>query len=826
MIRRLTVNTLKSLALAIGATALLVAGVQLCGPPAEASPTAQASQTRNVDWYYWLDTNRRVIERGRLDGSGVVETIVTSAEMSSPTDFEVDGGYVYWTDDGHNEIRRKSADGTGSVETLASASISAPNRIAVGSGYVYWSDTSLRTINRVSAGGGTPATIADSNDGVSNPAAIARDGSYLYWADDGNDSIRRVATFGSNAATALVSADISTPTDIAVDGSYAYWSDGGNQTIKRAQTFGSHTVTELVSNGADTPLNHPSAIALDGGHLYWVDQNTNSAGRVADDGRAGSYETISDAGVNTPLDLVISPGGKAAYWTDDNYAAVQRRNVDGSAGVISLGASNLNLASVLRVSRGTELIDGACITDVGALTADFGSHEWDGDIDAACERAFYTFFLNGDADLRIAASSGSIDPVPVLREGGLGGEMVALTTASGGNATPMVYAARAGQHTVEVNRRTTSSQTSGSFAATIQTQPMLEGCDVNLGTLSTEPVSVFGGYDVNCGDHRDYFFYLEYQASVSISASASGFTPRIEVRPGSASDSSTPAAEQTGNPADIYQALASGSFRVHVENIAQNGTYNLTFQAFGLPPPTRTPIPTPTPRFQPNQDVRLEPDPRGIRYEAGEVYRFRVEGGAGSFPAIVRSSNGDAFRITTEPDSSLDCNAGSELDNVRALQVVYVHACATAAGSTIEVLRRSDYALLAQYGIQSRGEDLPAPDAVAAPGDYVAPPEDRIGLSILINTLCDGANVECQVDLIRNGIGAAGSVALFVVPTRVARGRVGAFAYGIGVAAFIIGMLLANRLIGMPMWWSGVALICVGALFFAGLILKFRRVAS
>ena len=196
---------------------------------------------------------------------------------------------------------------------------------------------------------------------------------------------------------------------------------------------------------------------------------------------------------------------------------------------------------------------------------------------------------------------------------------------------------------------------------------MLSGCDVNLGTLSSDQIQVFGAYDSDCGDTRKYFFYLEFRASVAASASGVGFTPNIELRPGSASDSATPTAQSRGNPADFYQSVTSGSYRINLENITAGDTYNLSLQAFGLPPPTRTPIPTPTPRFQPNVDVRLDPDPRGVAYEDNEVYRFRVEGGAGSFPALIRSSNATAVRVTGSSGSTLDCTAAAQVDDLDQL---------------------------------------------------------------------------------------------------------------------------------------------------------------
>lgn len=212
-----------------------------------------------------------------------------------------------------------------------------------------------------------------------------------------------------------------------------------------------------------------------------------------------------------------------------------------------------------------------------------------------------------------------------------------------------------------------------------------------------------------------------------------------------------------------------------------------------------------------------------MRYENGQAYRFRVEGGTGSFPALARVS-GPGFRITSGNAPNHDCAAGPEITSVGALDAMHVHVCAAAAGAAIEVLRESDYAILATYNVRSAGGETPTPDAVEAPDGYVAPPNDRIKLGVLIAAVCDGANVECNVPWVRNGVGIGGSLFLFVVPTRVARGRPSGFSVGIGVAAFIIGLLLANALAGLPLEWAGMALISVFALFGVGVMLKFRRV--
>ena len=836
--RRLLLCALRPLTLLLAIVSLAVLAQQCEEPRAEAAPPLQSSQTRTVDWYYWLDTGYPQIQRARLDGSGVAETVVSSSELSTTNDFALDpgGNYVYWADDGHNQIRRKSADGTGSVETLVSAGISSPYRIAVDNSYVYWADNGAQSIKRAQTfGAHTVATIADSSDGVSNVAAIALDGSYLYWADNGNDSVREVATFSPYTVTTLVNTGLSNPQDLAVgrNGSYVYVLDrnGAASAVKRVATFGSHTVTTLASNTGDTPMDDPVALTLDPDHdfVYWLDEDDQAVRRVAVDGATGTFETLTTSAGGAVTDLVVSPDRGAVYWLDNSSNQVKRIAADGSGMVGDVITSGLSVPSRIEVAEDTETIAGSCITDAGALDADYATHDWEADIDATCPAAFYTFRLADAADLRITATSSSINPLPLLRKGGIGGNIVALTDAANGASTPYVYQAEAGQHTIELVREFNSANPAGGFAAKLQTQPMLSGCDVNLGTLSSDQLQVFGAHDPDCGDTRRYFFYLEFQASVSASISAEGFSPYIALRPGAASDSATPTADASGNPADFYQSATSGSYRINVENITEGDTYNLSLQAFGLPPPTRTPIPSPTPRLQTNVDVRIEPDPRGYAYELNHApYAFALEGNPDSFPALVRSTDADV-RITATSVAPLYCGSATaaELDDLEQGESFHVQICGSAGRTaTLQVVRQSDRALLATYSIRIAGTVAPTPAAVPGPG--VTPPVDvdRLRLGELIEVVCDAANIGCNVGLLRNGLGALASGGLFLVPTAVSRGRTSAYSAGIGLALCIIGLFLGHLMIGMPLWFAAVPVVCVIFLALAQGYLKFRRVGS
>ena len=836
MSRRLALNVARGLALA-GILVVSLALLWQCWDliVVEAAPAAQAAQTRTVDWYYWLNTGTRTIQRARLDGSGVVETVVDRADISTATDFVVDGGYVYWTDSGHRQIRRKSADGTGTADQLVTTGITSPNRITVDSGYVYWSDTRTYTIKRVLTSGGAVTTIADTSDGVSAPVALASDGVYVYWADNGTDSIRRALAFSPYTVNELADADdVTTPVDLELGtgGAFVYWSDSGDAVIRRVSTAGTFTVTTLATNTNDTPVSSVGAIDLDSAndYVYWADPRARAVRRVASDGRAGTFETVATnatrSGGASLADLVLSPDNGAVYWLDNSLPRIKRTAADGSGEITTLAVTSFSTPTRLRVARDSETVAGSCITNGGSHSADYASFEWDASIGPGCPSAFFTIRLSEDADLRIEANSSAIDPVPVLRKGGVGGAILAVATASSGASAPYVHSVEDGEYTLELVRGTNSREQSGDFSTKMDVQPALIGCDANVGNLSSDQLQVFGAYDSECGDTRDYFFYLEFQANISASLSGVGFSPRIELRPGGASDSSTAAAQDTGNPADFYQQVTSGSYRVSVKNQAAASTYILTLQAFGLPPPTRTPIPTPTPRFQPNVDVRLEPDPRGVNYQPNKVYAFRVEGGSSSFPALVRSSDPANVRITAGPNRALDCQAGSDATIRAPLGTVFVHICAAGLNATIEVIKQSDYSLLGRYGIFVSGGPVQQPGAVGGPPGYVPPGRDYLGISMLADSLCSALNISCNTDLIKNGFGLMGSLVMFAAPTGIARGRPSGFSIGIGVALFIVGLLLANQLVGMPLWWGGIGIIALFGIAAIGIFVKLRRLRA
>ena len=828
-------TALAILAFAAGAAALSLAvacaAIWWASPKhTEASLPAQSAQSRTVEWFYWLDTSQRVIQRSRLDGSGVAQTVVTSTGLTTTArDLAVDANneYVYWADDGHNEIRRSRADGSGAVETLVSSDIAQPYGIALDNQYVYWADRSLNTIKRVRQDGtGTVVTLADSTDGVSSPWAlvISSNSTYLYWHNRGDRTIRQVANFGSNTVTTLATAVTVTGWNglaVSDDDSYVYW--GESRAVKSVLTYGAHTVATLATNTTETPVTTPLAVAAsrDGTYVYWADSGNSTIRRVRADG-TGGFETVASSGISSPTDIVVSADDANVYWTN-------RRSVNRAAAAAGVNsdtvATGLSAPIRLVAQSSAETVAGSCITEGGTLAADYASYDWTASIDGDCPSAIYVFTLTDDTDLRFTAQSNVIDPVPLLRSGGIGGALETFAAATRGVSTPFIYHAEAGRYVMEVVRGANSSQTTGEFRGTLQAQPKLDACVVNLGMLTLDGIALFGGHDEDCGDQRDYFFHLEYRADVSASITAEGFTPMISLRQASASDTATAIGQVSRNPGDLYEAVTTGAYRLTVENIVADSTYNVSLQAFGLPQPTRTPIPTPTPRFQPNHDVRLEPEPRGIRYEPNTVYRFRLEGSGGYFPVTVRATNATAVKVSAGDSDALDCGGEAEIQGANSLDVIHVHICAAGFNATLQVVNEADRSLLAQYTIFVAGAELVAP-AGTVPGPGTPQGKDHIGVGIFVSSLCEAMNLDCDVGLARNGVGVLGSLGMFAGATQVARGRANPLLIGIGVALFLIGLVLANELMGVPLYWAGIGFISVFLVALVGFVVKFRKLRT
>ena len=418
----------------------------------------------------------------------------------------------------------------------------------------------------------------------------------------------------------------------------------------------------------------------------------------------------------------------------------------------------------------SETVAAACITDLGNLPADYGSRDRLVTLNPACPSAFVQFTLPGDADVRLSATGGAgIYPSVAVRDGGLGAD-VGLRSGSANSASlPVVYYAGDASYTVEVFSTRALLPGENRVLLTLEFEPALRMCDTSLGSLSSEELVLFGKYNPDCGDTRKYYFYVEYPASVAASIVGSGFTPRRRTaappEPATPSRPSPPIREIRRTS---IRRCRRARFASTWKPWTMTAPTEMSLQPFGLPPPTRTPIPTPTPRLAPNQDVRIEPNPAGGAYDAERLrsHTFTVIGNPGAFPltdsvrrrlcASSRPTHYDThLRWAAVPPRPTLYAEKKPVANSQPLR----RLTCTCAAATTRVGARSRWCGIPTTACWRRTASIsthqprpPRRRRCRRRRTTRGGPTDQVGLGDLINYACDAAGMNCQVYLIVDGL--------------------------------------------------------------------------
>jgi sugar lactone lactonase YvrE len=260
-----------------------------------------------------------------------------------------------------------SADGTG-----LGARFSSPHGLATdGAGNLFVADTGNSTIRqiavatrRVTTLAGSPG-VSDSTDGTgaaalfSSPEGVASDGAgNLFVADTDNGTIRRIV-IATGAATTLagspgdfdaadgvgLEARFDHPQGVASDGAgNLFVADSFNSTIRKIAAA-TGAVTTLAGSaklpgrtdgtGSAARFSFPARLAADGAGSLFVADSYNAAIRKIDvttggvttlvgaPGRAAVVLGPLPAGLNTPSDVAVGPGG-ALLVTDEDAILVVR----------------------------------------------------------------------------------------------------------------------------------------------------------------------------------------------------------------------------------------------------------------------------------------------------------------------------------------------------------------------------------------------------------------------------------------------------------------------------------------------------------------------
>ncbi len=287
-----------------------------------------------------------MVNRGNLDGSGTVETVVTGLESSWRSSLGIDttGQRLYWTRS-TRDTTTFSISGTlqwaniadGIPQEILFGASSPPVGIVANAaqGKLYWTNPGQRSIQRANLDG--TQLESDYITGLSSPEAVTMDmvNQKLYWTTE--SAIQTATPIVQNVLTGLDSLR-----GIAVDGDTQtlYWASG-EKLQKASLSNPTDTQTDLV-----TGLASPMGVALDlkSDKLYWAD---SGAGLIQSCNLDGSNVQTVVSGVSSPKGIAVDTHQGRVYWTTKNR--IHSSNLDGSdvqdIGVVSDGNQYLTLTS-------------------------------------------------------------------------------------------------------------------------------------------------------------------------------------------------------------------------------------------------------------------------------------------------------------------------------------------------------------------------------------------------------------------------------------------------------------------------------------------------
>jgi hypothetical protein len=192
-----------SLAAAAVAAALLAAAWG--GSPAGAAPApapAPRSGAAMSGYLYWtnlapLQDGAGTIGRARLNGTGVNQDFINTAQPDGPDDVVADSGHIYWANDFN--IGRANLNGTDVNQNFIAVpdGPSGVSALAVNVRYIYWTDETVGTIGRARLNG-THVNQRFITGAAFPQTGLAVDSRYIYWINETAGTIGRARLNGTD----------------------------------------------------------------------------------------------------------------------------------------------------------------------------------------------------------------------------------------------------------------------------------------------------------------------------------------------------------------------------------------------------------------------------------------------------------------------------------------------------------------------------------------------------------------------------------------------------------------------------------------------------
>ena len=265
-------------------------------------------------------------------GASYAGTLVATAKKSAATLALAGAGtasgprHIYWANYGRGTISRADVDGTNVLDDIITGiGVWQVRGVAVNANYIYWVTDSGR-IGRANLDG----TDVRQDIITAAPAwGVAVDDTYVYWAEGGS-AVGRAKLDGTDVDTTFITGACG-PYGVAVNANHLYWVNHCTNTIARAKLDGTEVNLSLVSVTADPDLR---GLALDDAHIYWANSGANNKiGRADLDGTDPEPDFLTGSIAIFLTGLAVDPGSvdpSYIYWS--NFpGSISRAKTDGTA---------------------------------------------------------------------------------------------------------------------------------------------------------------------------------------------------------------------------------------------------------------------------------------------------------------------------------------------------------------------------------------------------------------------------------------------------------------------------------------------------------------
>ncbi|XP_070568538.1 low-density lipoprotein receptor-related protein 6-like isoform X1 [Ptychodera flava] len=329
---------------------------------------------------FWTDVSQEMIKRTFVNGSKIVESIITTG-LVSPDGLACDwlGKKLYWTDSETHRIEVSNLDGT-SRKVLFWKELDKPRAIALEPhlGLMYWTDWGeTPKIERAGMDGTERRVIVNENIYWPNGLTIDYEAKRIYWADAKLSFIHH-SNFNGTDRQSVLEGSLPHPFALTLFGETLFWTDWHTRSIHSCHKLTGNDrkiVHEEIFSPMDihvfSSVRQPTGVSPcgtnNGGCSHLCLMSPTPPGyscacptgvRLLKDGATcadGSKEILLLArridlrriSLDTPdyTDVVLQldnikhtiavdydPVDGYIYWTDDEVRAIRRAAMDGSGG--------------------------------------------------------------------------------------------------------------------------------------------------------------------------------------------------------------------------------------------------------------------------------------------------------------------------------------------------------------------------------------------------------------------------------------------------------------------------------------------------------------